>query len=341
VERFAGKSVSLADLRTAWERTSGQDLSHFWSQWMDRTGAPDLTLEWSARGEGRGFVVSGTITQQGTPYDVTAEVALAYPGRHDTRTVVVSGPSTQFSFTTEQKPRWVVLDPDYEILRWTPSFRNGRLLADGIAVASMGRSEEAFAKLSDYVGKTPESLEGRYQLGLTAQDAGKLGDAERAFREVLDRYGSLGVYEPPVTQSAVHLGQVLDLTGHRDDALAAYRRALELPEQGTAHEEARAGLAAPYKRKEKPPPPSRETLARYAGTYDGGHGIALRIGLDDNGVLTVSQRGRPTAPLLWIDGSRFRAPGATSVVLEFKDGPDVSSIDVDAGGLLLHLPKAK
>lgn len=341
VEGFAGKNVSLGDLRVAWERTSGQDLSQFWHQWMDRTGAPDLGLEWTARSEGRGFVVSGTISQQGTPYEVTAEVALAYPGRHDTRTVSVSGPSTAFSFTTEQKPRWVVLDSDYKILRWTPAFRNARQLADGIGLSSMGRSEEAIAKLTDYVGKVPESLEGRYQLGVAAQDAGRLGEAERAFREVLDRYASLGVYEPAVTQSAAHLGQVLDLAGRRDEALAAYRRALDLPAQGSAHEEASAGAAAPFRRKERPPPPSRELLARFAGTYDGGQGIAFRVGLDENGVLTVSQKGRPTAPLLWVEGSRFRVPGATAIVLEFKGGPEVSSVDVDASGLQLHLPKTR
>jgi len=341
VEHFAGKNASLADLRAAWERNSGQDLSQFWTQWMDRTGAPDLTLEWTVRSEGQGFVVSGDISQQGTPYDVPAVVALASRGRTELKTVPVSGPSTRFSFTTEQKPRWVVLDPRYKILRWTPEFRNGRLLADGVGLSSMGRSEEAFAKLSDYVAKVPESLEGRYELGVAAQDAGKLGDAERAFREVLDRHDILGWSGPDVTRSAVHLGQVLDLLGRREDALDAYRRALGLAAYGSAHEEARAGLAAPYKRKERPPPPSREVLERYAGTYDGGQGIAFRIGLDDNGVLTVSQRGRPTAPLLWIDGSRFRAPGATSIVLDFKGGAEVSSVDVDASGLLLHLPKTK
>ena len=341
VERFAGKNVSLADLRTAWERTSGQDLSQFWRQWMDRTGGPDLALEWTAKSEGRGFVVSGTISQQGTPYDVTAEVALAYPGRHDTKTVAVSGPSTPFSFITDQKPRWVVLDPDYKILRWTPAYRNARLLADANGLSSMGRSEEAFAKLSDYVGKVPESLEGRFQLGVAAQDAGKLADAERAFREVLDRHASLAVYEPAVTKSALHLGQVLDLAGRRDEALAAYRRALELPAQGSAHEEAKSGLAAPFKRKERPPPPSRDVLARFAGIYDGGQGIALKVGLDENGVLTVSEPGRPTASLLWVEGSRFRASDATDIVLEFKGGTEVSSVDVDAGGLQLHLTKKK
>ena len=340
-ERFAGKTVTLGDLRAAWERASGQDLSAFWGQWMDRSGAPDLTLEWTARPEGRGFLVSGTIAQQGTPYDVVAEVALAYPGRHDTRTVRVSGPSTPFSFRTEQRPEWVVLDPEYKILRWTPAFRNTRLLADAIGLSSMGRSDEAIAKLSEYVDKVPDTLEGRYQLGLALQDAGKLGDAERALRLVLDRYASLGIYEPSVTLSAVHLGQVLDLAGRRNEALAFYRRALELPGQGSAHEEARAGLAGPYRKKEHPPAPSRELLGRLAGTYDGGQGIAFRIGLDENGVLTVSQAGRPTAPLIWIEGKRFRVPGSSGITFEFKGGAEVPSLDVDAGGLVLHLPKTR
>jgi hypothetical protein len=341
VERFAGRNVALGDLRAAWERTSGQHLSSFWRQWMDRTGAPDLTLDWTVKPDGKGFVVSGTISQQGAPYDLRAEVALAYPGRHDTRTVTVSGASTPFSFPTEQKPEWVVLDPEYKILRWTPALRNARLLADGIGLSSMGRSEEAIGKLSDYVGKVPEGLEGRYQLGVAYQEAGKLGDAERAFRGVLDRHASLGVYEPAVTQSALHLGQVLDLAGRREEALAAYRRTLDLPDQGTAHEEARAGLGAPFRRKERSPPPTRELLARYAGTYDGGQGISFRVGLDEHGVLTVSQAGRPTAPLIWVDGSKFRVPGTSAIVLDFKGGPEPSSVDVDAGGLRLHLPKTK
>ena len=35
----------------------------------------------------------------------------------------------------------------------------------------------AIARLSEYIGKVPESLEGRYQLGVAAEDAGRLGDA--------------------------------------------------------------------------------------------------------------------------------------------------------------------
>jgi len=341
VERFAGKSATLSDLRTAWESASGKDLTSFFRQWMERTGGPELVLEWTVRPEGRGFVVSGAITQPGQPYDVVAEVALAFPGRHETREVPVSGASTAFSIRTEQRPEWVVLDPEYKILRWTPAFRNARLLTDGIGLSSMGRSDEAIAKLTEYVGKAPDSLEGRYQLGVACEESGRLGDAERAFRLVLDRYASLGVYEPAVTLSAVHLGRVLDLAGRRDEALAVYRRALELPDQPTAHDEARAALATPYRMKKRSPGPGRELLARFAGNYDAQQGIALHVALDEQGVLTVSQPGRPAATLIWVEGSRFRVPGPSGIQLEFKGGPEVTSLDLDAGGHLIHLPKTR
>jgi hypothetical protein len=338
VQRFAGKSASVPDLRAAWEAASGKDLGTFFRQWMGRTGAPDLTLESKVNVEGRGFVVSGSITQRGDPYDVVAEVALAYPGGHDTRTVAVSGPLTAFSFQTDRKPEWVVLDPDYKILRWLPEFRNAALLADGIALASLGKDEEAIARLTDDVGKAPDSLEARYQLGVAYQQSGKLADAQRAFRLVLDRYGSLGVYEPAVTRSGLHLGQVLDLSGRRVDAVAAYRRVLDLPDQPPAQAEARAALETPYTMKARPPVPSRDALARLAGNYQR-QGIAFRVALDELGILTVTQPGRPAAPLIWIEGTRFRLPGQNGYLLDFKGAPQVTGVDVSAAGQLFQLSR--
>jgi hypothetical protein len=338
VQRFAGRSASVSDFRVAWESASGKDLGPFFRQWMDRTGAPELALESKVRAEGRGFVVSGSITQRGEPYDVVAEVALAYPGGRDIRTVAVSGPSTAFSFQTDRKPEWVVLDPDYKILRWLPEFRNFGLLADGIALASMGKNDQAIARLTDYVGKAPDSLEGSYQLGVIYQQSGKLADAERAFRLVLDRYASLGVYEPAVTRSGLHLGQVLDLTGRRTDAVAAYRRVLDLPDQPPAQAEARAALEMPYTMKARPPAPSRDALARLAGNYQK-PGIAFSVALDERGILTVTQPGRPAAPLIWIEGTRFRLPGPNGYLLDFKGAPQVTGVDVNVAGQLFQLSR--
>jgi hypothetical protein len=241
---FAGRSVTLSDLRAAWEKASGTELRAFFQQWFSRTGAPDLVLQATTEAAGPGFVTSGTIAQTGDSYDVVVEIALASPGHRETKTVAVSGASTPFSFRTETKPDWVVLDPEYKILRWTPGFRNYPLLKDGRELASKGRNEEAIAKLEEFVARAPESLEGRYRLGVACEETGKLERAEPCFRFVLDRYASLGVYEPAVSLSQLHLGHVLDRTGRRDEAKEAYRNALALPDESGSHKDAESRLAA-------------------------------------------------------------------------------------------------
>ncbi len=243
---FAGRTVGVSDLRTAWEKASGQDLQRFFEQWFHRTGAPDLVLTASTAAADGGFVTSGAIAQTGEPYDVEAEVVLASPGTRRVTIVPVSGASTSFSVPTDFRPAWVVLDPEYKILRWTSAFRNYRLLADGLGLSSTGRMPEAVRKLEEYVAKVPESLEGRFRLGVAYEGSGRLDEAERCFREVIDRYHGLDVYEPAVSLSLLDLGHVLDLRGRRDEAKATYRQCLSMPDESGSHREAQAGLDAPY-----------------------------------------------------------------------------------------------
>ncbi len=341
VLHFAGKPASLVDLRTAWEAASGKDLTRFFHQWFGQTGAPELTLDWKVAPADKGFLVSGSITQQGALYEFDAEVAVVYPGRHEKRTVPVSAASTPFSFRIDQRPEGLVLDPEYKILRWTPAFRNVRLLAEGMGLWSLGRRDEAVVKLEEYVSSVPEGLEGRYRLGICYQETGKLAEAEHSFRFVLDRYASLGVYEGAVTLSQLHLGQLLDLAGRREDARTAYRKALELPDESQAHQEAQSGLAAPYVLKPRAAGPNRDVLARYAGNYDDQKGFALRFVLNDQGVLTVALPAQPEVALIWLEGARFRMQGRLEIPLEFVGSPEVTGLDLTISGRVVHLQRMK
>jgi hypothetical protein len=344
VLHFAGKAASLGNLRTAWETASGRDLSGFFHEWFERTGAAALTLDWKVAPADEGFLVTGTITQQGDLYDVDTDVALVYPGRHEMRRVHVSAASTPFSFRTSQRPSGVVLDPEYRILRWIAEFRQLPLLAEGMGLCSLGRRAEAVARLEEYIHRAPEALQGRYQLGLCYQEANNLPDAERSFRVVLDGYASLGVYEPAVALSQLHLGQVLDLAGRRDDALVAYRKTLELPDEALTHQEARAGLAAAYVSRPRATGPGREVLAHYAGNYDSQTGIAFRFALNDQGLLTVVSTGLPDFSLVWLEGARFSTPGLPGRIefpLAFVGSPEVTGLDATVSGRVVHLQRTK
>src|SRR5262249_45529759 len=147
------------------------------------------------------------------------------------RTVHVDGASTAFSFRTDEKPLFVAFDPEHKLLRWTGEFRNASLLREGAGLMGVGKHDEAFEKLQAFVDKAPDSLRGRCQLGLLLQEVGDLAHAEECFRFVADRYRALEMYEPAVATSALHLGQVLDLSGRREEATKAYRLALDLPDE--------------------------------------------------------------------------------------------------------------
>jgi tetratricopeptide (TPR) repeat protein len=340
-EKFAGRAATLADLQAAWEKSAGTTLDLFFRQWFRRTGAPDLALTSATEPAGRAFVTAGTVTQTGDSYDLPVEVALAGPGWREIRSLAVSGASTPFSFQTERRPDWVVIDPEYKILRWIPAYRHYPLLTDGLGLWSTGKRPEAIAKLQEYVDKVPESLEGRYRLGVCLEESGKLDEAERAFQWALDRYGALAVYEPAVSLSQLHLGQVLDLKGRRDEAKAAYDRALALPDEEESHGLARAGLASPFQPPAPKPGPGPDLLARFDGTYDNGSGVVISVALKDAGVLTVTQPGRPAGSLEWIDGARFHVAGAGDIVLEFLGEPEVTGLDLNVSGKVYHLAKAK
>lgn len=335
----AGTTLDVPELQAALEKASGERLDRFFRDWFSRAGAPEFALKSSIEPAANGFAVSGTVEQAGEPYEADAEIALAFAGRTERKILRVDGPSTAFSFPAQEKPLFVAFDPDHKLLRWTGEFRNAALLRDGIGLQGVGKHDEAFEKLQAFVDKAPDSLRGRCQLGLLLQEVGDLAHAEECFRFVADRYRALEVYEPAVSTSALHLGQVLDLSGRRDEAKQAYQAALALPDESGSRRAAESGLAAPYAPTPRGAPPSSETLARYEGTYANGNGVEILVTVDDQGVPAVQQKGGRTAALVWVEGAKFRVAGSDTLGIEFVGGDTITAADLTVGSSVLHLPR--
>lgn len=105
---------------------AGRNLDWFFDQWLNRAGAPDLTLTWHQDGD----VVRGIIAQPAPYYGARVEVGIrGAASEQATHTVEVHGPTTDFSAVPGFRAAAVELDPDYQVLRWTPEFR---ALADGV-----------------------------------------------------------------------------------------------------------------------------------------------------------------------------------------------------------------
>lgn len=118
VRRFARdqmvRDAGWPDLRRAFEAESGRDLGPFFAQWLERPGAPSLTLGGVAAVDGGVRLRLG----QGAPaYDLTVPVAVEDATGTHTHAVRLSGPETTVTLPASAPVRSVAVDPDHRLFR--------------------------------------------------------------------------------------------------------------------------------------------------------------------------------------------------------------------------------
>lgn len=118
--RHAFQRVTWDEFLQAIERGAGRDLQWFYEQWFERAGAPEWKLSWRQEGEN----VRGEITQAQPYYRATLEVQAQSPdGRKQSAMIEVDGAKTEFTLPVKFVARTVELDPNFQVLRWTPEYR--------------------------------------------------------------------------------------------------------------------------------------------------------------------------------------------------------------------------
>jgi tetratricopeptide (TPR) repeat protein len=308
---YSAKPLTVRDLQAEWERASGRDLEPFFAQWCRRSGAPEFALRDTVVAEGGRFTVRGDVTQLRDLYDVEAEVVAVLAGGVHTEKVKVAQRETPFAFTLAEAPRAVLFDPDFRILRWTRDVGNAALVKQCRGLGSLGRWSEAIARLDSCLARDPEAPETRLELGILHQRSGQPDLAERAFRSILERDRLHPLMGPAVAASTLHLGEVCDLQGRREEALGWYRRVLETPDDRGSYAQAQAFIQSPYI---LPAPPPADSLRRYAGTWVIAGAVEVTIQVNDGGVLTVMSPRTGESGLEWVSGARFdilERPGAS------------------------------
>ena len=98
----------------------------FFSQWFDRTGAPDWRLTWDqARG-----TVQGVVTQEPPYFAGLVDVeARSDGGAKQVRQVeVLPQARSEFAWPVDFKASKIELDPEFHVLHWTSGYRAEALL---------------------------------------------------------------------------------------------------------------------------------------------------------------------------------------------------------------------
>ncbi|MCI0528541.1 MAG: hypothetical protein L0Y56_13965, partial [Nitrospira sp.] len=130
---YGGQRASWEDLQRIFEGVSHQSLDWFFKQWLDLKGAPELKLEdvelktlsvddRNIGATGRsplptGYQVTGKVVQLGDIYQLRIPVQINFGSGRKIFDLDLTQRETPFSYTVQDPPFSLVLDPEYHLFR--------------------------------------------------------------------------------------------------------------------------------------------------------------------------------------------------------------------------------
>ena len=242
--KYAGKSATVDDLRQVAETASGQQLSWFFVQWLDSTGAPEFKMKYTIYRTQKGFRVVGEVQQDLDLFRMPVELRIDTDGKSETKKIEVSGVDSAFAVETFGKPRKIVIDPGNHVLKNSPELQVRTSIVRGQQDIEQGDFPEALKEFQKALDVNRNSSLAHYRIAEVFFLQHNYQSAANSYREALNGDG-----EPRWTEvwSHVQLGKIFDLTGQRERASNEYRQALQTNDNTAgALDEARKYLQAPY-----------------------------------------------------------------------------------------------
>jgi aminopeptidase N len=248
--QYADKPVRTADFIKVTESTSQQQLTAFFAQWIDGTGAPAFNNKYTVYrlGNNKGFRTIGEIGQDLDLFSMPVELKIETDGKTETKRIDVVGTDSQYVVDTFGRPRHISFDPDNWVLKNTPDMQVRIAILRGQQLIAQGDTTAAIAEYQKALAANPNSSLASYRIGEALFSMRNYQASANAYRDALR-----GDDDPKWTEvwGHIQLGKIFDVTGQRDRAVNEYRQAVQTNDntQGALNE-ARKYLQTPYKRDE-------------------------------------------------------------------------------------------
>jgi aminopeptidase N len=248
VTQYGEKPIRTRDVERIAEQESQQQLTAFFAQWLDGTGAPQFVDKYTVYrlGNNKGFRTIGEIGQDLDLFNMPVELRVETEGKTEVKRVDVVGTSSQYVVDTFGRPRHISIDPDNWVLKNTPDMQVRIAILRGQQLVAEGDTPGALAEYQKALTANPNSSLASYRIGEVLFNQRNYQAAANAYRDALR-----GDDEPKWTEvwSHIALGKIFDVTGQRDRAVNEYRQAVQTNDntQGAVNE-ARKYLQQAYKR---------------------------------------------------------------------------------------------
>jgi tetratricopeptide (TPR) repeat protein len=259
---FAGKAASMDDFKTIAEKNYGDQLTWFFSQWLDSTGAPEFKVKYTTYRLGgaaaqqpkeekvAGFRVTGEISQDLDLFRMPVDLRIDTDGKTESKRIEVVGTTSPFSIETFGRPRRIAVDPDHHVLTNSSDVKLRASILRGQAIQQQGDLSGALIEFNKALDLNKNSSLAHYRIAEVFFYQRNYQSSANAYRASIDGDG-----EPRWTEvwSHIQLGKIFDITGQRERAVGQYRQATQTNDNTFgALEEARKYLQKAYERpKEK------------------------------------------------------------------------------------------
>ncbi len=247
LSQYTDLGLRTSDFIKVAEAQSQQQLTPFFSQWIDGTGAPQFTDKYAVYrlGNNKGFRTIGEIQQDLDLFRMPVELRVDTDGKTENKKIDVVGTDTQYVVDTFGRPRHISIDPGDWLLKSTPDLSVRIAILKGQQLVAQGDLTGALAEYQRALEANPQSSLASYRIGELLFTQRNYQASVNSYRDSLRGDG-----EPRWTEvwSHIALGKIFDITGQRDRAVNEYRLAVQTNDntQGAVNE-ARQWLQKPYK----------------------------------------------------------------------------------------------
>ena len=248
LSQYTDKGVRTDDVQKVAEAQTGTELTAFFSQWVDGTGAPAFVNKYTVYrlGSNKGFRTVGSISEDLDLFRMPVELRIETDGKTEDKRIDVSGSDSPFSVETFGRPRKIEIDPENWVLKSTPDLAVRVAVLRGQQLYAQGDYNGAITEYQKALDSNRNSSLASYRMGEVFFQQRNYQSGANSFRDALR-----GDDDPRWTEvwSHIQLGHIFDVTGQRDRAVNEYRLAIQTNDntQGAINE-ARERMKAPYKR---------------------------------------------------------------------------------------------
>lgn len=247
LSQFTDKPITTQDFEKIAEAQSQQQLTPFFAQWLDGTGAPNFTDKYAVYrlGNNKGFRTIGEIQQNLELFNMPVELRIETDGKTENRRIHVVGTDSQYVVDTFGRPRHIIIDPDNWILKDSPDMAVRVDILRGQQLVAQGDLNGALKEYQKALQVNPQSSLASYRIAEVFFTQCNMQAAVNSYRDALN-----GDDDPSWTEvwSHIQIAKIFDMTGQRDRAIQEYRQAIQTNDNTSgALNEARHYIQTPYK----------------------------------------------------------------------------------------------